>query len=185
MATESKANEVNNEVANKANNELVEITSKVVKVMTPQQTNDGKLRLIFMFDDSTTFKSIKYGTGEVVETNKFSLNAIAATNQLVKFVPEIQLAETLALGNPVNPRIIALAMTNAVVTIKREFKSKDDVRENTQDTYGTDLWKTTFTNVKTNINPIFSNMINHLLMSEPAIVTTQAAAMPNPYNIQL
>ena len=159
-------------------NNVVTLDVKVVKVMTPQANED---RITFVTDK--TFESIDFTTGDSIETNMFGINIYNAVNQLRDKCPEIQLADTLAMGAMVNPQLIALIMTNAEIKIKREFKSADEIREFTEnETYGRDCWKTTIVSCKTNIHPMFMSMIADLIKNKPAVVKT-VGIVNNPFNI--
>ena len=169
----------NGKVAAEAKNEnVVTLDVKVVKVMTPQANED---RITFVTDKE--FESIDYITGDTIQTNMFGINIYNAVNQLRDKCPEIQLADTLAMGAMVNPQLIALIMTNAEITIKREFKSADAIREFTDnETYGRDCWKTTIVGCKTNIHPMFMSMIADLIKNKPAVVKT-VGIVNSPFNI--
>lgn len=150
------------------------IVAKVVKVMTPQQNDD---RITFVLDKE--FSTIDLKTGEEKVTNMFGLNIYNVVNQVSASVPEIQLADTLAMGQMVNPQIIALAMMNADIEVTREFHEKGEKRENTNDTYTNDCIVSKIVSVKPHIHPTFSQMLMTLVTTKPAIV--RAAAIPNPF----
>lgn len=152
------------------------INAIVTKVMLPQN-NDERIT----FQLNTTFETIDMNSGEIKDTNSFGLNIYNAVQQIGAKVEQIQLADTLAMGAMVNPQIVALAMTNAEIEIKREFHAAGEVREATNDTYARDCWVTKIINVKPHIAPAFVGVLNNLIMTKPAIVKT--AAIPNPFGI--
>lgn len=166
-------------VAAEAKNEnVVVLDVKVVKVMTPQANSD---RITFVTDKE--FETIDFTTGQTITSNMFGINIYNAVNQLRNKCPEIQLADTLAMGAMVNPQLIALILTNAEMKIKREFKSSDEIREYTEnETYGKNCWKTTILDCKTNIHPMFMSMIADLIKNKPAVVKT-VGIVSNPFNI--
>ena len=169
VAAEAKSENANN---------VVVLDVKVVKVMTPQNNND---RITFVTDKE--FETIDYTTEQTITSNMFGLNIYNVVNQLRDKCPEIQLADTLAMGAMVNPQLIALVLTNAEMKIKREFKSSDEIREFTEnETYGKDCWKTTILDCKTNIHPMFMSMIADLIKNKPAVVKT-VGIVANPFNI--
>lgn len=145
------------------------LNAKVLRVMTPQG-NDDRITLVI----DKELKTIDFSLQEEKMSNKFGLNIFNLINQVREFVPEIQLAETLAMGQMTNPQIIALAMTNAEITFIREFKSADEMRYGGNESYGRDLYKTTIVGVKTHISPQFSAVINKLTMEKPAVVRQAA-----------
>ncbi len=155
---------------------LETIVAKVTKVMLPQGGDD---RITFVLNKE--FTTIDFTTSEEKQTNMFGLNIYAVVNQVSQFVPEIQLADTLALGACVNPQIIALAMTNADIEVKREQHEKGEKRKNSEDLYARDCITSEIVKVKTDIKPIFSQMLMQLVTTAPAIV--KAAAVPNPFGI--
>lgn len=180
MAKETKAATKAATSAATKEREVIKLTAKVVRVgMFPDDPN----RVSLITD--AEFETIDKKTGEVLTTNSFGLDTIALVSQVSQFVPEIQLAETLALGARVNPQIIALAMLNANITFERQFREKGEEREykqkNKPDVYTADCWTTKITSCSTNINPVFANMLMQLITTKPAVVA--AVAMPNPFNV--
>lgn len=182
----------NNEAANEATTEVTtnqmansHHVGRVAKVMIPKDGIGKDNRVIFIMDDKCVFTTIDYKTHETNETTSFSLNVYNVVNQVVNHVPEIQLADTLAMGAMVNPMVIALAMTGATIEFDRIFKLASDTRENTNEVYGQDCFVTKITSVKTNINPVSYNMLNHLIMTQPCVKTITTSAAPNPFNITI
>lgn len=152
------------------------ITATVTKVMLPQGTDE---RITFVLDKE--FTTIDFATGEEKTTNMFGLNIYAVVNQVGQYVPEIQLADTLAMGKCVNPQIIALALTNAEIVVKREEHEQGEKRKNSNELYARDCITSEIVKVKTNIKPIFAQMLMQVVTSAPAIV--KAAAIPNPFGM--
>lgn len=111
----------------------------------------------------------------------FGLNIYAVVNQVGQYVPEIQLADTLAMGKCVNPQIIALALTNAEIVVKREEHEQGEKRKNSNELYARDCITSEIIKVKTNIKPIFAQMLMQVVTTAPAIV--KAAAVPNPFGM--
>ena len=152
------------------------ITAKVIKVMLPQGTDE---RITFVLDEE--FTTIDFATGEEKTTNMFGLNIYAVVNQVGQYVPEIQLADTLAMGKCVNPQIIALALTNAEIVVKREEHEQGEKRKNSNELYARDCITSEIVQVKTNIKPIFAQMLMQVVTTAPAII--KAAAVPNPFGM--
>lgn len=152
------------------------ISATITKVMLPQGTDD---RITFVLDKE--FTTIDFATGEEKTTNMFGLNIYAVVNQVGQQVPEIQLADTLAMGKCVNPQIIALALTNAEIVVKREEHEQGEKRKNSNELYARDCITSEIIKVKTNIKPIFAQMLMQVVTTAPAIV--KAAAVPNPFGM--
>lgn len=152
------------------------ISAKITKVMLPQGTDE---RITFVVDKE--FTTIDFATGEEKTTNMFGLNIYAVVNQVGQYVPEIQLADTLAMGKCVNPQIIALALTNAEIVVKREEHEQGERRKNSNELYARNCITSEIIKVKTNIKPIFAQMLMQVVTTAPAIV--KAAAVPNPFGM--
>lgn len=156
--------------------EVNTINATITKVMLPQGTDE---RITFVLDKE--FTTIDFSTGEEKTTNMFGLNIYAIVNQVGQYVPEIQLADTLAMGKCVNPQIIALALTNAEIVVKREEHEQGEKRKNSNELYARDCITSEIVKVKTNIKPIFAQMLMQVVTTAPAIVKT--AAVPNPFGM--
>lgn len=152
------------------------ISGNITKVMLPQGTDE---RITFVLDKE--FNTIDFATGEEKQTNMFGLNIYAVVNQVRQYVPEIQLADTLAMGKCVNPQIIALALTNAEIVVKREQHEQGEQRKNSSELYARDCITSEIVKVNTNIKPIFAQMLMQIVTSAPAIIKT--AAVPNPFGM--
>mgnify|MGYP003366862713 CR=1 FL=1 len=152
------------------------ISATITKVMLPQGTDE---RITFVLNKE--FTTIDFSTGEEKTTNMFGLNIYAVVNQVGQYVPEIQLADTLAMGKCVNPQIIALALTNAEIVVKREEHEQGEKRKNSNELYARDCITSEIIKVKTNIKPIFAQMLMQVATIAPAIVKT--AAVPNPFGM--
>lgn len=171
-------NEENVEIVNSEENEeeanIIEAT--ITKVMLPQGNDE---RITFVLDKE--FTTIDFSTGEEKITNMFGLNIYAVVNQVSQFVPEIQLADTLAMGKMINPQIIALALINAEIVVKREQHKQGEERKNSNEVYARDCITSEIVKVKTNIKPIFAQMLMQLVTSAPAII--KKAEIPNPFGM--
>lgn len=168
-----QAQDIQDVKADESNNT---ISAKIIKVMLPQGTDE---RITFVLDKE--FTTIDFATGEEKTTNMFGLNIYAVVNQVGQYVPEIQLADTLAMGKCVNPQIIALALTNAEIVVKREEHEQGEKRKNSNELYARDCITSEIIKVKTNIKPIFAQMLMQVVTTAPAIV--KAAAVPNPFGM--
>lgn len=174
MNTNTTNTNATNESGNTSNVEV--ITGIITKVMIPQGTDE---RITFVLDKE--FTTIDFTTGEEKTTNMFGLNIYAVVNQVGQYVPEIQLADTLAMGKCINPQVIALALTNAEVVINREQHEQGEQRKNSNELYARDCITSEIVKVKTNIKPIFAQMLTQVVTTAPALV--KAAAIPNPFGM--
>ena len=152
------------------------INAIITKVMLPQGTDE---RITFVLNKE--FTTIDFSTGEEKTTNMFGLNIYAVVNQVGQYVPEIQLADTLAMGKCVNPQVIALAMTNAEIVVKREEHEQGEKRKNSNELYAHDCITSEIIKVKTNIKPIFAQMLMQVVTTAPAVIKT--ADIPNPFGM--
>lgn len=170
MATNAKkveTNEVKDYVLN----------AKITKVMLSQGDN----RVTFVLN--TEFNGFDQN-GEQVKTNMFGTNIYNLVNEVGQQVPYLQLADSLAMGAPINPQIVSLAMTNADIEVQRVFKAKGEERE-TEGTgvYSNDCFVTRFKKVTTHINKVFESVLTDLVMNKPTAQNTASVATANPFNI--
>ena len=163
---------------NKNQREYDNIIAKVTRVMIPENAED---RISFVLDKE--FTTIDMKTGEEKTTNIFGMNIYNFVNQVSSFVPEIQLADAMATGQMVNPQIIALAMLNADIEIKREFREKGEKRESTNDVYSNDCIVSKIVSVTTHIHTTFVAVLTQLIMTKPAIIKKTTTGVPNPFNM--
>lgn len=169
---------VNN--GNDANEHVSELsTIRVTKVMLPTG-DDDRVTLV----TTGKFDTIDFNSGETKETNMFGINIYNLVNQIGAKVPYIQLADAMAMGKMINPKIISLALMNAEISIKREIHAQGELREDGQSVYTRDCIVTKITDVKTHINPVFKLMLDKLVMEEPTVVKiTNDVAAPTSFNI--
>lgn len=156
-----------------------EISGKILKVITPEGNDE---RISFVVDKE--FDTIDFKTGEVKRTNIFGINIFAVVNQVSQFVPQIQLADALALGNMVNPQIISLSMVDADFKIRREDHEEGEKRKYGNEVYARNCKTTNFIDVTPHIKPLFAQMLNQLIATKPAIIKeTEIKAIPNPFGM--
>lgn len=120
--------------------------------------------------------------GEEVTTTMFGTNVYNLINEVGAQVPELQLADAMALGKPLNPQIVALVLMNAEIEVQRVFKEKGEEREFSEngEVYTNTCFVTRFKKIKTHINQVFVTMINNLIMTKPCMETV---AVVNPFNV--
>lgn len=179
---ETKKNVKNNEVANEVKN-VVRSNATVIGVRVIK--NAGAENRVIIDLDCKPFESIK-PNGEIIDTTSFSKDTIALTMQIGSFIPELQLATTLAMGQRINPQIIALALMNAKIDIVREFKAAGEARAtgNENDVYSNDAYTTTITKVVPNVNDLNRQMIMMLIQTQlttAVTTTTTTTTKPNPF----
>lgn len=114
-------------------------------------TEKGKNARISFELDGEPFKSYDYKTGEKIETNTFSMD-IANVGLQCSEVKEFKRANRYLLGANLTPIIISSVLDNAIISFERIFKHKGEKRENGNDTYTSDLFKTVITEVKTDMD---------------------------------
>lgn len=156
-----------------------EISGKILKVITPEGNDD---RISFIVDKE--FDTIDFKTGEVKRTNIFGMNIFAVVNQVSQFIPQIQLADTLALGKMINPQIISLSMVNADFKIRRENHEEGEKRKYGNEVYARNCKTTEFIDVTPNIKPLFAQMLAQLIIPKPAITKeAETKAVLNPFGM--
>lgn len=173
MATTAKkqVNEVTNEVKDYM------LSGKITKVMLSQGNN----RVTFVLNKEFDGFDEK---GEPCKTNMFGTNIYNLVNEVGQQVPYLQLADSLAMGAPVNPQIVSLSMTNAEIEVQRVFKMKGEEREQEgTGVYSNDCFVTRFKKVTTHINKVFEAMLTNLVMNKPTAYNDATSAVANPFNI--
>lgn len=169
----------------KTNNkpETKSYTAKVLKVVTAQKADWKDTRVTIIIDKEIP----QYKEGEIINKDSFSKNIRQLVSEIGAFVPEIQMADALALGRAINPQIIALALTNAQIEFKREYHAQgDETKAGNGTVYDSEGFSSIITKATPNINPLFNNMLNTLIMKQaeqPQVSIT--AQIPNAFNVQL
>lgn len=175
MTTTTSANKTAKKVENKVKDYL--LNAKITKVMLSQGDN----RVTFVLN--TEFDGFDQN-GQQVKTNMFGTNIYNLVNEVGQQVPYLQLADSLAMGAPINPQIVSLSMINADIEVQRVFKAKGEERE-TEGTgvYSNDCFVTRFKKVTTHINKVFESVLTDLVMNKPTAQSTPSVATANPFNI--
>ena len=171
------------ETSNNNRPETKNYTAKIVKVVTAQTADWKDSRVTLVLDAEIP----QYKDGQIINKNSFSKNIRQLVAEVGAFVPELQMADALALGRAINPQIIALSLTNATIEFKREYHAQGEETKSGNDTvYNSEGFSSIITKTTPNINPVFINILNMLIMKmaeQPQVsVTTQ---IPNAFNIQL
>lgn len=138
------------------------LENRVIKSIKLTSENGKSSRVTFELDGEP-FESIDYKTGEVINTNTFSLDVANVGLQLTEKVEEFQIADSYLLGATLPPALISFVLRNAKVDVNRIFKKKGEKRENSDDVYTNDLYKSVFVNVTTNISARANAEIDKIL----------------------
>lgn len=181
-ATPTAAPEAANErpIYQVENAKILEV-SELVNVMNDTQNIAADQRDRIQFITDQTFETIDRKTQQPSETNAFSLKAREVVKQLAAKVKPIALAKIKALGKPVNPQIIALALTDATITFKREFRKGGEDLDYQGKPYAQDHWHTEIIQVTPNIDPLFMQEILQLIATQPAAPTATLTPSANSF----
>lgn len=176
MATKPKTT-TTAETKEEERKEYANVISVITKVMAPKQSDD---RVTIVLREEDSFETIKFETGEIVETNMFGINIYNLVSQIGAKISYIQMADALAMGEMINPQIISLCLLNAEIEIERTFKKKGEKREGVNGVYAKDCITTKIVKIVPHIAPTFIPMIENLVATKPCIVRT-VQTTPNPF----
>lgn len=163
-ATEQKENKVMN----------YDVTAKITAIL---KTEDGRIRVI----TDKEFVTIDYKTEQEEQTNSFSLHPFNLLQQVGEQVPILNMANTMTMGEALNPQIIALSLVNADITFTREFHAKGEARRETADAYSKDCYTTTITRATPHITEAVNMMLMQLISTK--LTTPKVAIIPNPFGL--
>lgn len=181
--TKNMTNNVNasNENNEEVINDTIEISGKVLSISTYK---DDEKRITFNLD-CEPFAAFDKDNKPTMSTS-FSEATRSVVAECAKFIPELQLASTLALGKTLNPQIVALCLLGADITSIRELRKKGtptraaELGTRVGEVYEDDTWTNAIIKVRPNINPIFQPHIMKLI--ETALVAKTATVVTsNPY----
>lgn len=176
--TKTKSEEV---VAN-ANDEVI-VKGNITSVTMPK--NLGFRVTIGL--DCEPFESIDFETGEVITKTAFGINVYNLVNQVGDKVESIGLANALAMGKPINPQIIALALNGASIVAKRVLHHKGEERtfykNGENPLYERDCYVTEITAITPHVKPMFQQMLDKLIMEKPFVEMQNNAVPTNPFGI--
>ncbi len=168
-ATQAQATETKEEKAL-----AYEVSAKVLAIL---KNEDGRARVI----TDKEFVTIDYKTEKEEDSTAFSLNPFNLLQQIGEQIPILHMANTMAMGEQLNPQIIALAVTGADIDFTREFHAKGEARKETNDAYSKDCYTTTITKVVPHISEAANAMIMHLISTKLTLPKT--AVIPNPFGL--
>lgn len=151
-----------------------EVKAKVVSVL---KAEDGRMRII----TDKEFVTIDYKTEKEEETTAFSLNPFNLLQQVCQYIPILKMANTMAMGEQLNPKIIALSMVDADITFTREFHAKGESRKETNDAYSKNCYTTDITKAVPHISEAANMMIMQLISTQ--LTLPKAGTIPNPFGL--
>lgn len=138
------------------------LENRTIKSVKLTSENGRNARVSFELDGEP-FNSFDYKTGEEIKTNTFSLDIANVGLQLTDLVEEFQIADSYLLGASLPPALISFVLRNAKVDINRIYKEKGEKRENANDTYTANIYKSVITKVTTNISERANAEIDKIL----------------------
>ena len=173
----AKATEQKNEKATEQKNEKALSYEVKAKVLSVLKAEDGRMRII----TDKEFVTIDYKTEKEEETTGFSLNPFNLLQQVCEYIPILKMANTMAMGEQLNPKIIALALVDADITYLREFHAKGESRKETNDAYSKNCYTTDITKVVPHISEAANMMIMQLISTQ--LTLPKAGTIPNPFGL--
>lgn len=154
------------------------------KVISVTIYKDNERRVIVTFDGEPI---PGYKDGTPTTTNNFGISTRVIATECASKVPMLMLANTLAMGDTINPQIVALCLTGATITFSRTFREKGSIRDSAEFTgraevYDNDTFKTSVVDVKPNIDgtfvPYIQQLIQTCLKAKKETTTTTPDANP-------
>lgn len=138
------------------------LENRTIKSVRLTSENGRNSRIVFELDGEP-FVSFDFKTGEEIKTNTLSLDVANVGLQLTELVEEFQIADSYLLGANLPPALISFVLRNAKVDINRIYKEKGEKRENANDVYTANIYKSVFTKVSTNISARANAEIDKIL----------------------
>lgn len=167
--------EINNK-ENKEENTNKNYQIKNARIVKVWQSNYDKNRITIQLDK--TFKSYNENGVFVEDADSFGI----PNNRVLRecsSIEQLQLADAMAMGKPINPQIISLSLLNAIVTVDRTFKQKGEEREFEQGVYANDCFVSHIVSIKPDIKKLFADQLNKLIQT--ALIVKEEA-VPNPWD---
>lgn len=176
-ASANNANAAN--TANATANEYANVIGRITAVTMPKGI-DGRVTISL---DCEPFESLDFETGEVIMKSAFGLNIRALVNQVQDKVEAIGVANALAMGRAINPQILSLSLIGAEVEVTRTFHAKGETRQESNETYSRDCIVSEIVKVTPHIKPMFENVLNTLVMTNPYQEVVTTGIVKNPFGI--
>lgn len=151
-----------------------QLKDRVITSIILTSDNGANARIVIKLDGDE-FDSFDQKTGEAIKTNSFSLDVANVNLMLGEKVDEFSIANGYLLGANLPPALISFVLKGAKINVDRIFKKKGEKRENSNDTYTNDLYKSVITKVTTNISDRANKEIDKILdrLSEEAAKPTR------------
>ena len=176
MSTKSNANaNAKSEETRVYNN----VKGNIVAVTLPKGI-DGRVTISL---DCEPFPSIDFETGEEITKSAFGINIRNLVNQVGEKVEAIGLANALAMGKPINPQIISLALIGASIEVSRTFHAKGTQREQSEELYSKDCIVSDIVAITPHVKPMFQKVLETLVMTKPYIENVASGIVANPFGI--
>ena len=124
------------------------------------------------------FKTIDFQTGREIVTDSFSIDAVNFLQMVAETGESYgSLFNAVCMRERPNIVIFPLLYNGGKITINRKFKRSTDLRENSTETYGKNLYKTNILSITATSNVQQINMAMTLMQSNPVEKDT-SSSMP-------
>lgn len=132
------------------------------------------------------FKSIDFKTGEDIETDTFSIDKLALSQQLVPICDELEEADLYSCGEALPFVVLKTVMKKALVNIERVYKKKGELRENKKEgdkdsVYTSNLYKSVFKSINPNMSDaakrVMSKQLDLMSTKEERVIETRRETM--------
>ena len=141
------------------------------------RVKDDKKRIQLTLKNAQ-FKTIDFNTGKEVVTNSFSIDSINFLQMVAESGEQYgSLFNAICMRERPNAVILALLYNSGKITIERTFKKSTDLRENSTETYGRNLYKTKVVSIVATNNVQQINTAMMFMQSQP-IEKDLTASMP-------
>ena len=115
-------------------------------------------------------------TGESVKTNIVSFDTLNLAKMVGDKCEILNLASTLACGKHLSPSFVALCITNAIVTCKRQYHNAGEERK-IEGVYSKNCWVTIIDDFKPNISQLFAKAAMNMLENGKYLVEQKITAL--------
>ena len=116
----------------------------------------------------TQFKTIDFQSGKEIVTNSFSIDSINFLQMVAESGEQYgSLFNAICMRERPNAVILALLYNGGKISIERTFKKSTDLRENSTETYGRNLYKTKVVSIVATNNVQQINTAMMFMQSQP------------------
>lgn len=121
-----------------------------------------------------SFQSIDFKTGEDIQTDTFSMDKLALSQQLTPLCDELEEADLYSCGEALPFIVLKSVLKKAIVDVNRLYKKKGELRENRKEgekdsVYTSDLFKSVFAKVL----PQMSDAAQRVLSKQIELMSTK------------